>query len=81
MTKFGILQCFTDNKKPSYLNFFETFMIHSVFIQLYRNILMHLNLLDYCTALDSQILVALNLIKVNKSEDLNAVTLYNFSDL
>ena len=38
------------------------FRIHPVFIQLYVDILIHLNLLDYCTALDSHIWVASNLI-------------------
>ena len=43
-------------------------MIHYVLIKFYVNILIHLNLLDYCTALDRQILIVSNLIKANKIE-------------
>ena len=43
-------------------------MIHYVLIKCYGNILIHLNLLDYCTALGRQILIASNLIKANKIE-------------
>ena len=40
-------------------------MIHSVFIELYVNILIWLNLSDPFTALDSHILDMSNLFKVN----------------
>ena len=49
-------------------------MIYSIFIQLYVNILIYLNLLYYCTALESQILAAANLINLGGTVELQWVS-------